>query len=101
MTATGTIVLINTAPQVPHAPAPAREYRPALPDPDDLLEAMSADGVIGTMAIWGHNVDVEAMRHPRRRGYGAVTVFGRQVRTPRELAYQILAAVDYIEKEDA
>ena len=101
MTTTGTIVLINTAPQVPHAPAVTRECRPALPEPDDLLDAMSADGVIGTMAIWGSNVDVEAMRNPRLRGKGAVTVFGRQVRSPRDLAYQILAAADYIEKETA
>ena len=75
------------------------EYRAVLPAPDCLLDAMSADGVIGTAAIWGSNVDVEAMRNPRLRGKGAVTVFGRQVRSPRDLAYQILAAADYIEKE--
>lgn len=101
MTTTGKIVLINTAPQVPHAPAPAREFRPDLPEPDDLLDAVSLDGTIGVVAIWGHNVDVEAMRNPRVRGKGAVTVFGRQVRCPRDLAYQILAAADYIEKETA
>ena len=71
---------------------------PDLPEPDDLLDAVSLDGTIGVMAIWGHNVDVEAMRNPRLRGQGAVTVFGRQVRNPRELAHQILAAADYAER---
>lgn len=71
---------------------------PDLPEPDDLLDAVSLDGTIGVMAIWGHNVDVEAMRNPRLRGQGAVTVFGRQVSDPRELAHQILAAADYAER---
>jgi hypothetical protein len=71
---------------------------PDLPEPDDLLDAVSLDGTIGVMAIWGHNVDVEAMQNPRLRGQGSVTVFGRQVRNPRELAHQILAAADYAER---
>ena len=43
MTTTGKIVLINTAPQVPHAPAPERECRPALPKASDLRESGSLE----------------------------------------------------------
>lgn len=72
---------------------------PDLPEPDGTLNAVSADGTVGVVALWGHNVDVEAMRNPRRPGKGAITVFGKQVWNPRELGHQILAACDYIEKE--
>lgn len=72
---------------------------PDLPEPDGTLNAVSADGTIGVVATWGHNIDVEAMRNPRLPRKGAITVFGKQVGSPRELAHQILAACDYIEKE--
>lgn len=84
--------------ELAQALADAGLLMPELPEPDDLLDAMSLDGAIGVMAIWGHNVDVEAMRNPRLRGQGAVTVFGRQVRNPRELANQILSAAAYAEE---
>lgn len=69
---------------------------PDLPEPEGYVDAVSADGVIDKMAYWGHRVDVEAMRDPRRKGYGAITVFGVQAHNPLELAHQLLAACNYI-----
>ena len=88
----------DQARELAQALADAGLLMPDLPEPDDLLDAVSLDGTIGVMAIWGHNVDVEAMQNPRLRGHGAVTVFGRQVRNPREFANQILAAANYAER---
>lgn len=87
-----------TANDIARALDAAGHLLPDLPEPDGYVDALSADGVIDKMAYWGHRVDVEAMRDPRRKGYGAITVFGEQVYNPLELAYQLLAACNYLER---